>query len=213
MVEVWRNIEGFLGYQVSSEGRVRTFWKRKHRSSGYGCDWVLNDTPSLMSLSDDGNGYLKVMLYNRNDGKRYCKKIHRLVAEAFIPKPQGNGEYTVDHIRSGPEGKLDNSIRNLRWILRRENIQKAYRDGMCDERIRKSQKPIIAVDLWTDREFYFNSIKEAAYELNLDRSSISHVLIGDIEKTSHYTFEYAGREEKLLYGSEEYNCYQRISGI
>lgn len=136
MIEVWRNIEGFLGYQVSSEGRVRSFWKRKHRSYGYGCDWV----------------------------------------------------------------------------LRRENIQKAYRDGMCDERIRKSQKAVIVFDLWTGKEFYFN-IKEAASELNLDRSSISHVLIGDFEKTSHYTFEYAGREEKLLYGSEEYECYQRISGI
>ena len=34
--------------------------------------------------------------------------------------------------------------------------------------------------------------------------SISHVLNGDIIKTSHYIFEYAGREEKLLYGSIDY---------
>lgn len=211
MREVWRNVEGFDGYQVSDQGRVRTFWRRKRRPIGYGCNWILGDVPSLMSLSDDGNGYLKVMLYNHNDGRRYCKKVHRLVAEAFIPKP--HADYTVDHIHSGSEGKLNNSVGNLRWISRRENIQKAYRDGMCNERIRNSKRDIVAIDLWTGKEFYFESIKEAAIELRLDRSSISHVLRGDIEKTSHYTFEYAGREERLLYDSEEYDCYQRFSWL
>ena len=38
---------------------------------------------------------------------------------------------------------------------------------------------------------------------DIDRSSISHVLRGDIERTSHYYFEYADREDRLLYGLED----------
>lgn len=197
-MERWKDIEGFAGYQVSDYGRVRSFWKRRHYPKGYGTYRTLSDEPDLIRASDDGNGYLKVMLYCAETGKRYCRKIHRLVAEAFIPNDDPS--LTVDHICSGDAQKKNNRVSNLRWIPRRENIQKAYRDGVCDERIKKQNKPIIATDIWTGDEFYFNSINEAADQLGIHRASISHVLIGDYKKTSHYTFEYAGREERLLYG-------------
>lgn len=210
-MEEWRDIEEFPGYQVSNQGRVRSFLKQKHRPYGYGCDWVIGDEPRTMSMSDDGNGYLKVCLTSKLTGKRYCRKVHKLVADAFIPKP--GPDYTVDHKRSGREGKLDNSVSNLRWMTRADNIKKAYRDGMCDSRIMMSRKDIIATDLWTGKQFYFESIQEAANELYLDRTSISHVLRGDNTRCSHYTFEYAGREERLLYGNEDYKCYQRFSWV
>lgn len=210
-MENWKDIEGFPGYQVSDEGRVRTFWRRKHYPTGYGSYNHISDTPKIMSESDDGNGYMKVMLYSKNDGKRYCKKVHRLVAEAFIPNE--NPDYTVDHIKSGKIGKRDNSVSNLRWISRSDNIRKAYTDGVCDTRIRNQEKDIIATDLYTGEQLYFGSIKEAACELSLERSSISHALRGDVNRCSHYIFEYAGREERLLYGSDEYETHQRISRL
>ena len=201
-MEEWRDIDGFPGYQVSNKGRVRSFWKKKHCPTGYGTFNYLSDEARLMSQSGDGNGYQKLMLYSREDGKRYCKKVHRLVAEAFIDhEPEDD---TVDHIRSGPEGKLDNSVENLRWLSRAENIKKAYRDGMCDERIGRSYKDIVAVDLWTGEEAYFSSIEEAAVTLRIGRTNISHALAGDVEKVGRYRFEYAGREERLLYGSDDY---------
>ena len=205
-MEQWKDIDGFPGYQVSDKGRVRTFWKRKHYPTGFGSYNHISDEPQIMSQSDDGNGYMKLMLYSQNENKRCCKKVHRLVAEAFIEHEPEND--TVDHIRSGPEGKLDNSVSNLRWISRRENIQKAYRDGMCDGRIRRQRKPIIAVDLWTNEEKYFSSIDEASETLGLNRTTISHVLMGDMMKTSHYTFEYLQGKERLLYGMWEPDlCY------
>lgn len=205
-MEQWKDIDGFPGYQVSDKGRVRTFWKRKHYPTGFGSYNHISDEPQIMSQSDDGNGYMKLMLYSQNDNKRCCKKVHRLVAEAFIEHEPEND--TVDHIRSGPEGKLDNSVSNLRWISRRENIQKAYRDGMCDGRIRRQRKPIIAVDLWTNEEMYFSSIDEASETLGLNRTTISHVLMGDMMKTSHYTFEYLQGKERLLYDMWEPDlCY------
>lgn len=201
-MEEWRDIHNFPGYQVSSEGRVRTFWRKKHYPTGYGTYRYLSDSPEPMSQSDDGNGYMKVMLYSKIDGRRHCKKVHRLVAEAFIEHDISSD--TVDHIQSGRIGKLNNPVSNLRWISRSENIKKAYKDGMCDDRIRLQNKDIIARDLWTGEERYFGSIKEASITLGIDRTSISHVLLGDSEKTSHYYFEYASWEDRLLYGFEGY---------
>ncbi len=211
-MEEWRDIKDFPGYQVSNQGRVRTFWRRKHYATGYGSYNYISDIPRIMSASDDGNGYLKLMLYSKTDGKRHCKKIHRLVAEAFIPC-NIDGDVTVDHILSGSLGKLDNSVNNLRWMSRRENIQKAYREGMCDERIARQAVPIMAFDIWTGKEFYFYSIADAARALRLDATGISHVLSGRISRTSHYTFEYAGEEERLLYGNDEYESYQLFSWV
>ena len=201
-MEKWKDIDGFPGYQVSNKGKVRTFWRKKHYPTGYGTYRQLGDTPQLMSQSDDGNGYTKVMLYSKSNGKRCCKKVHRLVAEAFIEHEPCDD--TVDHIRSGNIGKLDNSVSNLRWIPRAENIKKAYRDGVCDSRIISQRKDIIAKDLWTGEETYFESIKEASIALNIDRTYISHVLSGDCERTGHYYFEYASGEDRLLYGFDDY---------
>lgn len=204
-MEEWRDIDGFIGYQVSNEGRVRTFWKRKHYPTGYGSYNYLSDESKIMSISDDGNGYMKVMLYCREDGKRYCRKVHKLVADAFLPKEfeDESIEYTVDHIQPGPEGKLNNSVNNLCWMSRSDNIRKAYSDGIHNDRIHQSWKPIIATDLWTGEECYFSSIKEAADELHIDRSAISHILRGDNTRAGHYRFEYVGREEQMLYGNED----------
>lgn len=173
--EIWSDIPGFSFYQVSNMGRVISY---------------RNDKPLIMHGSDDGNGYLKLMLYG-DDGRRYCKKIHRLVAEAFIPCPESDEEMTVDHIQSGPEGKLDNSVTNLQWITRSENIKKAYRDGMCDERIQRQNKVICITNLWTGNYWYIDSIGQAAELIGVDRSSISHCLRGDVEKVKNFTFEYA----------------------
>ena len=64
-------------------------------------------------------------------------------------------------------------------------------------------KGVIATDLWTGETAYFDSIHEAASELGLKQASISHVLRGDQSKTGHYRFEYAGREEKIIYGDDD----------
>lgn len=210
MREIWKDIDGFDGYQVSTQGRVRTFWKKKRCPTGYGTYRCLTDTPTIMSLSDDGNGYMKVMLYDRKNGCRRCKKVHRLVAEAFIPRDPNHPEAdTVDHIKSGPEGKLNNSVTNLQWMPRGDNIRKAYTDGMCDARIAASRKPIIMIDTWTNEECYFDGADEAAEELHLNPSTIRHALAKGSRVKQHYVFEYAGKEEILLYDDD----YKLLSWI
>lgn len=64
-------------------------------------------------------GYRKASLYK--DGKGHEKRIHRLVAETFIPKVKGKN--TVNHIDGN---KLNNSVDNLEWSNRHDQLQHAY---------------------------------------------------------------------------------------
>ena len=204
-MEEWRDISGFSGYQVSNLGRVRTFWKRKHYPTGYGSYNFISDTPRIMSPSDDGNGYMKVMLYCKEDGHRYCKKIHRLVAEAFLEIPTDDGvEYTVDHIESGQIGKLNNSVDNLRWLSRSDNIKKAYRDGVCNNRIRNQNKMVLVTDTWAGEDIWFESATIAAKELNLNISTVIHAVDTCRLVAKRYLINYIYGKDRLLYG-EEYN--------
>ena len=63
-------------------------------------------------LSNAHSGYLQVGL----SGSRNLKLVHRLVAEAFLPKPLGATD--VDHIDGN---KTNNRVENLRWVSHKEN--------------------------------------------------------------------------------------------
>lgn len=100
-LEIFKRIKDFPDYYVSTWGRV---YNKDH-------DIYLNPEETT-------KGYLRVDLYDDN-GKKHHKKIHRLVAEAFIEniyeKPQ------VNHIDGN---KKNNSYTNLEWVTDAENKAK-----------------------------------------------------------------------------------------
>lgn len=109
MDEIWKDIEGFEGlYQVSNLGRVKSLERYnigiKNKS--------INER--YLKQSPDGNGYLMVWLYKGT--KRKTMKVHRLVAEAFIPNPKQKPQ--IDHINAI---RQDNRVENLRWCTEKEN--------------------------------------------------------------------------------------------
>lgn len=203
-MELWKEIDGFPGYQVSNTGKVRSFWRKQKKFGVHGgterilCDEAQHECPQ----SDDGNGYMKVCL--QNDTKRRCAKVHRLVAEAFIPREREDFD-TVDHIISGAEGKLNNNVDNLRWISRRDNIQKAYHDGVCDERINSQKKSILITDIWDDQQIYFDSIGEAADFLNRNYTTLSHALRSGNLVAGHFLIEEVDGKDRLLYNGGDFD--------
>jgi hypothetical protein len=113
LVEAWRPVEGFPGYDVSNQGRVRSSWRRG-RPPG--------SSPVHTMALKISRGYARVGLMR--NGKVEMQSVHRLVLTAFVgPCPQG---CEACH---GNGNRLDNRLENLRWGTRVENMSDRDRHG------------------------------------------------------------------------------------
>lgn len=110
--EQWKPIQEFNGeYEVSNLGRVRSMKQ-------YG-----GQIGRIMPQTKQHHGYHAVMFWMNN--KAYCRKVHRLVAEAFILNPDNLKE--VNHI----DGNHDNNqVSNLEWITHQANVQHSFDTGI-----------------------------------------------------------------------------------
>lgn len=112
MTEVWKDVEGFPGYRVSSEGRV--MGKR-----------------GTVLRPKDNRGYKAVVLSGPSS-KKYTS-VHRLVAMTFLDCPEPRDGHEVNHINGV---KDDNRVENLEWCTHRENMKHAVETGLVAEQRR-----------------------------------------------------------------------------
>lgn len=103
-MERWKDAPGYEGrYFVSNEGNLMNVKTGKVLSPGF-----------------NSHGYPRVLLTN-SEGKKKNELVHRLVALAFVPNPEGKSE--VNHIDMR---KTNCNALNLEWVTRAENMQKAH---------------------------------------------------------------------------------------
>lgn len=76
-------------------------------------------TGHILKPQPNGKGYLRVSI-----GKK-LQFVHRLVAEKYIPNPEGKEQ--VNH-KDG--NKLNNSADNLEWVTNQENRTHAVENGL-----------------------------------------------------------------------------------
>ena len=125
--EVWKDITGYPGHQISSLGRVRSRIvmvrdsKTGKLSSALGNDYRPM-APQVIGGKETSSGRYSVRLSWKNKGRSH--KIHLLVLEAFVgPRPVGCvGCHNNDN-------HFDNRLVNLRWDTPRSNWDDTVRNG------------------------------------------------------------------------------------
>lgn len=75
----------------------------------------------FLKPSLDKKGYQIVVL--TIEGKQVTKRVHRIVAEHFIPNPENKPQ--VNHI---DKNKENNDVSNLEWVTASENMLHALKD-------------------------------------------------------------------------------------
>ena len=110
MKELWKIIAGFEAYEVSNLGRVRRILPsagsgRKGSSQGN------TKVGKILKQTLDRYGYPHIGLYTQGmSGNCHGKTVHRLVAQAFIPNPEGLPQ--INHKGK----KTDNRASMLEWV-------------------------------------------------------------------------------------------------
>jgi len=113
MEEQWVTIAINIDYEVSDKGRIRRATSGQNTTAG-----------KILKPIDKGNGYRRVSLYGQHHGKPF--PVAHLVAEAFIgPRLPGK---EINH-KDGDKG--NNSVSNLEYVSRAENICHAFRTGLA----------------------------------------------------------------------------------
>lgn len=176
MQEIWKPIVGFEGYyEVSSFGNVRSVDRYVVNNKG-----LRLIKGQIIKQTKQKNGYLYVGLYKKQ--KHKLIRVHRLVAEAFIPNPNN-----LPFINHRDENPLNNIVENLEWCTPKYNIN--Y--GTCIERrCNKKQKLVLQYTL--DGEFVkeWQSLKEIECELGIKQYNISRCCNGKRKSACGYVFKF-----------------------
>lgn len=161
MAEIWKPVAGYEGiYEVSNMGRVKS--RRK-----------------IISSVDDGKGYLRLHLSKNGITKSF--RVHRLVAEAFVPN--SDVSLKVNHIDGN---KKNNRSDNLEWCTQAENVAHAYSNGLST---RNNPRQVKAIDLNGNVQ-YFTSQCDASRKTGVAQQNISLCCKGKIKSAGGYIWQY-----------------------
>lgn len=135
------------------------------------------NTKDIIMKVCNKDGYNIVNLWKNK--KKKTIKVHRLVAEAFIPnldnKPYINHKNAI---------RNDNTIQNLEWCTQKENILHAYKIGS------RQTKRIQQYDLKNDLIRNWSSIKDASQKLKISNGHICSCCKGKRKSAGGFIWKY-----------------------
>ena len=165
----WREVAGYEGlYLVSDEGQIFSLPKTVKNGR---CEYVRGG--KVLSPGVRGRGeliYQFVVL--SKDGESKSHSVHRIVAEAFVEKPEG-----CDVVNYKDRNTLNNNAENLEWCNQQYNNEYSHNKKVCQ---------------------FFDGVKIAEYKsityaskiTKISRTSINNALTGWSVTAGGYEWKY-----------------------
>lgn len=183
--EVWKPItKGQRGkYEISNRGRVKSLNYRN------------TNIAKILKLGKDRKGYSQIMFYINKKPTTF--RVHRLVAEAFIPNP--NNKPFIDHINTI---RTDNRVCNLRWATYKENANneltlkhnsEARKGKKLSEEHKKKIRDgstVCKKVLCIETGIVYKSIREAERQTGVSHNSIGEVCSGKRKSAGKLHWQY-----------------------
>lgn len=169
MVEEWKEIE-YKGYFISNFGNFQG-------RSGKIIKLILNKNTGYYGSCIKPNG---------RKGKAKSLKIHRLVAEAFIPNPKN-----LPQVNHKDGNKLNNHVSNLEWCTNQDNHLHAHRIGLqCNKKgYEHAHSKLTKEEVLYIRQVYIPKDKNFGCRVLAKRFNISHCRLSEIINKKVYIFE------------------------
>ena len=179
--EIWKPIDGFEGvYEISNLGRVKSLERTITYINRWGTETSRKYQSCILRPSENIDGYLYVAL--KANGNQTNKTIHRLIAQAFIPNPEGKP--TVNHIN---HDRKDNRIENLEWATYDEQYDDLWKKN-AEVSHQKYSKLVYKYTLDNSFVALYPNARHAAKDCNLSKSSIRNCCEGGYFSTTRNKF-------------------------
>lgn len=189
-METWKDIDDFKGlYQISNLGNVKSLDIMLNCKGAKGIDKHLRKGRILKKYIGT-TGYYNVNLSKNSKSK--LKRVHRLVAEAFIPNPDN-----LPCINHKDGNKLNNDVSNLEWCTYAYNNSEAYRIGLKQNKYKgkygkeaQFSKPLLQFTLNDKFVKEWENANQVKRELGYCAENIRNVCNGRRKQANGYKWKY-----------------------
>lgn len=211
MEEVWKDISNYEGYyQVSNKGRVKRLSSTVVMRNQF-CSWEQSLKEYIFTPCLDSKGYPQVVL---SIGEKRTARVHRLVAEAFLPEPTeavkeecksaGLDYVLVNHKDSN---RSNNNVENLEWTTPLGNILHCHEQGNANKEAIQGENSYCHILSEEDVSNILDLLgKGVSQQTIADAFGVKQITISNI-KTGRSWAWFTGIKRKARSYKKKQNCH------
>ena len=169
MEEIWKEIDGYPNYMISSKGRVKSLERIDSNNH-------LVKEKILKVLKSTTTPYEFIQI------KHKSLFIHRLVAQAFLPNP-----YNLPQVNHKDEDKTNNNVDNLEFCSTKYNANYGTRNKRVAEKQYKYPQQYTLDEVFIKQ---YNSLSEAEKETGCKKGNISACCLGKCKTCGGFKWKY-----------------------